>query len=263
MKNHVAIPVEVINKVIHKSNFEDLRLFFFLKHMTSGHLLLTNESIEFFCTKLQINTKTFHKYISILLKNQWITINSKTNNVRIISTSQLAKKLKIKSKKIALYRNPSFSKEEFKAFVCAVSLTYYAEYLKGKMAKNMKTFGESIKSPKYSDRYLCNKGGTSKNLRKRLYTPPYLILPTEYFAKQIKKNQSTASRYKNLAAKYQYIEVEHIYQDLSISPKDAFIVSKRKDHKGFLKIRGKKVQLQLPDKIVSNIHIVNRKNLLK
>jgi len=236
------IPVQLIKYSLENKYNPTIRVYLFLKWETSGHFLLTPELIQTALDKLSIKSKkTLIKHIDLLLEWKWITVNSKRNSYRIISYKQLAKKLNFRAHTGAIFYPVDFTK--LYDFMYGALITY--------MVKNRQRLKRQSQS---------KKAGCSMNCQESL--SDYPNLPCRYLAKSIGVSQSTASTYKQKAAKHNYISTEKMFEPIYDIPADSndywYHYGERPPN---IVIKNGIYQIQLPDKISPNIHLRSKKEI--
>lgn len=191
--------------------------------------------------KISITPVTFRKYWRILLKEKWITINCKRDACHIIGFSRLCKKLRIKTRKAAIFRTIDFKR--FKEFLIGSVITYA-------MIKKRNNDRASVF-------YIPRSTST-----KALSSISSYFLPNLYLAKVLKISKSTASEYKHLAEKAGYIKTKKHWYNLPIESNE--IKNYREysdDNRGYPKLINGKACVQTSDIIKSNIVLKRKRNL--
>jgi hypothetical protein len=194
VKDFVSVPVELCKYALTHQLDREVRLYIYLKANTSGYYNYTKENKLKLCEALGYkSSKTFDVHVQWLIKNKWVTVNSKTNCYRIIGFGQLAKKLHFKSSTGALFDPPEYDK--FKEFCFAAYIKYLFRW-KGRKRQSVLRYGN-----------------TSTNCT----TPPKMgqvEFSESYLAQALGLAKSTISKYKMLTEKAGYLSVQKRYAPL-------------------------------------------------
>jgi hypothetical protein len=236
---YISIPIELCKYALTNHKVNQVKLFVYLKTICCGHFKLTDELIIKTCTDLGYKSKkTFYANISWLIRNKWITINSKSCSYRLVGLVQLSFKLGFHSVKGALFDPPIFS--EFKPFLAAAVITYLMAY---------KSRIERLSEQKL--------GSSSKSSR----SPAFYTLPHAYLAGALDVPRSVAANYRYLAVKAKYIAVEHQFEKLNIPLSEKHLYKKYNTTRPeTIRVRNKELYRQLPDRLISCIFLRTRQN---
>ncbi len=234
----MTIPIPIIIYVLRKKKINQLKLYLFLKYAASGHIKLTNETIEQITKELGwMSTKTFKANLNWLARKKWLTYNSKTKNCRIASYNKLQRKIPFfTSSAVDFILNDL---NQFRPFIYATVITWCMKY---KFSKE-----------KQPGRI---KGRSRKSCCQQMYE-----LPNRYLAKVLELDHSTISKYKSAAIKAGYLTVHKQYLDMELP--DTFIYALRysfPDEAHLFVVHNGKSFRQKPDLITSTI-ILKRKRL--
>lgn len=237
----MSIPIEIILFALRNKKLSQLKLYIYLKFVSSGTIHISEKTKKITCEALNWkDSRTFNSNIEWLLNQKWASYNSKTQSLRIASYKQVYHKLK--GRKLSGVR---INKEDFKTFrpfIYAAAITWSI-----KMLSEFNLGPERIKG-------ISNMSHNKLELN---------ILPNEYFAQIIHSNKSTASRYKNAARDAKYILIKHRLVKLKLS-KEFIIAMKQnltEDAANTLLIKGNRTYLQQADLIYSNISLICLKRL--
>ena len=245
MKNcsYMNIPVQLIRITLEQKIKNTVKLYLYLKWITSGHFILNGHVIKSICNNLGYKTpKTFYKHLNLLLKWKWITINSSKERYRIISYKQLAKKLSFRAYMGVIFEPVDFSK--LNAFMYGAIISYFVKYRRR---------ADSLSRSKGSGRS-SNRNGSSS----------YNSLPCKYLAGVLNISQSTASEYKQLAHKHGFITVVKKYETLDNVPSDNNNYWKELiDKPNAIVLVDGKFQIQLADEITPNVYFRSKKEIKK
>jgi hypothetical protein len=235
------VPVSLLIYSLQYKKISPLKLFLYLKQISSGHFHLCKESIEQVCTGLKWkSTKTFSNNIHWLVKHRWITVNNKTQSYRTISYRQLQKLLKLKIRTGVIMEREDFT--YFRPFIYASVITW------------------SMKRKKRTDKKSERKEGRSS---KSFHPPKPYTLPNRYLAKILQLDSSTISRYKSHAAEAGYLIIHKRYEDTGLPAEQIHQLHKTiGEEADTMVVFGKRIYRQLPDRIDSFIHL-RYKNQLK
>lgn len=237
----MSIPIEIILFALRNKKLSQLKLYIYLKYVSSGTILVSEKTKKITCEALNWkDSRTFNSNIKWLLNQKWASYNSKTQSLRIASYKQVYHK--IKGKKLSGVRIGKEDFKTFRPFIYAAAITWSI-----KMLSEFNLGPERIK-------------GISNMSHKKLELN---ILPNEYFAQIIHSNKSTASRYKNAARDAKYIVVKHQLIRIKLN-KDLILAMKKyltSDAANTLIIKGNRTYLQQADLIYSNISLICLKRL--
>lgn len=193
---YTTIPVMLIKYALVNRKVNHLMLFVYFKYIASGHIKYNNDNIKVWATDINMSERWVKDALKWMLKNRWITVNSKRKSYRIISYKQLCEKLKINSTSATIYEPDDFS--EFKEFCCAVVITYFIK-LKNYMDKK-KSQSVSSLTDTSSSWYFYSKG--------------FCSMPISYLAKCIGVSNSTANNFKQYAINSGFIDVRKHFKPL-------------------------------------------------
>ena len=244
---YTTIPIELCRYALTNRKVNHLMFIVYLKHVASGHIKYNPALLKLWAVDLELSTRTIQNLLKWLIKNKWITVNSKSNSYRVKSYLEICKSLSLNSKTAAIYEPIDFS--TFLGFCCAVVIKYV-------MIK--KAYGERKR------RSVSQMAYTSKSR----YSQPrgYSTLPIQYLAKSLSITSSTANNYKRKAVKSGYLTVKK-RTEIMLDDKgnkisrDSFVVFAKNDPTivGRLR-RGRKYLKQVaPDLLCPNV-IIKRKS---
>jgi hypothetical protein len=192
------IPITLINHVLTNKIVNQFRLYIYLKSVCSGHFKVDGDFISKTCTFLEIKTdRTFFKNLKWLIKNKWITVNSKTGNHRIISFDRLCKKLELKGNTGVVFTNDNFI--DFRPFIYAASI----------LAK-VRNRNWIIRQP------VRMEGGTRKSMSTMEILRDTDTMPVRLMGKAMDLGFSTISRYKNAASDAGLISLHPNYESTNL-----------------------------------------------
>lgn len=237
----MTVPIHILIFALKEKKVNQLKLYLFLKTISSGHILLSDEAIRYVCDSLKWKDKrTFKNNIEWLLNNHWTALNNKTQSLRIASFEQVFKKTKGNIYTAARMEMKDF--KTFRPFIYAAIITWGIKQIARKHRKPERNKGNSNKSRFQDDLH---------------------ILPNEYSAKLFKLDSSTASRYKNAAADAEYLNVYHRFINLNRKPKDLANLKLYFDNDiaNSLVIHKGQIHEQQADAIYSSIQLVSLKRL--
>lgn len=238
-----TIPISIILYSLRAKKVNQLKLFLYLKATTSGKIKLTDEAQEKICAALGWKDhRTYKTHIQWLLHHHWTTINTKTQELRLVSYQQLHKTIKGK-----IYTGSKMSPEDFKTFrpFIYASIICWAIFAKRKykiMSERKK--GHSIKSITYS---LQNE------------------MPNRYLAKIIGSDQSTIARYKKEAQEEKYINIQKQTQDLHLGLEHIPMIQKyaTEEIRNSIFIKNGSIHIRKSDLISSRIQLTYMRHLRK
>lgn len=189
MRTTTNIPVSLCEYALVNRKVNQLKLFMYLKLHCDGYI---EEDINKWSKQIGIQVKTVKSSLKWLIKNRWITVNSKRNVLHVISYERLTSKLKMKvNTGILIDLKTEVDYQNFRALCCAVIITYY------------------VRRKRYFDRRSERiYGGSKKN---RSGVKGFYPMPNGYLAKCLHLSTSTAFRIKQEAEKARFIETKKDY----------------------------------------------------
>jgi len=193
---YTTIPVSLCEYAVVNRKVNYLKLYVYLKYISSGHIRFDNRLYQVWATDLQVSTKTVINGIEWLKKNKWITVNSKRSGLRIISYSQLCKKLKLNNSKAVKYDENDFIK--FRGFCCGAVITYY---MRRKIFSDRKS---KWPGPQMDGSRMSHSRGPKG----------YYNLPVRYLSKCLGVSAATANKYKLAAIEARYIIIKRNIKSL-------------------------------------------------
>lgn len=241
------IPITLIAYALSHKVVNQLRLYLYLKSVSSGHFKVDKRSVHEACKYLAYySDKTFFKNLNWLISKKWITFNSISKNCRVISFSRLCHKLNCKTKTGVIFETKDF--KHFRPFLYAAVITWSIRY------KSRCLSGWQKRQP------ASNKGDTSKSMSAISFKSRNQ-LPNRYLAKILQLDHSTISRYKKASSSAGYITSQHQYEDTQLSFKFLYPMQKYLPEEAHLfVIHNNSVQRQLPDTISTHsIHLKRRR----
>jgi hypothetical protein len=240
----LSVPVSIILHTLRVKKVNKLKLYLYLKAISSGQIKLSDEVQKSVCVALEWKDKrTFKSNLSWLLKHHWATYNSKTHSLRIISFRQLNKQIH-GSVRTGVRMNMTDFKY-FRHFIYATAISWSQIAIKGAEKRRSKCKrGRSKKSHPYSH---------------------FSKMPLDYLAKIVKLNKSTISKNKKAAALDEYIKIHHQYENLYRKAKYINVMRHYLDYNQArrLVVHNGRVHIQLPDIINSTLKLVYLKRLYK
>ena len=235
---HLILPVFICQDALIKGYVNQLRLFVYLKLICSGHFRMKKKFVEQVCKDLNISRNSFYKYRIWLIKNKFITLNSKSGSHRIVGFSQLYWK--------SVYRNRYGTYMEwkdlrtFKAFAIAAVMTFVSE-------KIIKAQGGEEPSELNLLKRSSRKNGSAS-------LKPF-IMPVNYYAMVIAKTPKTARNHKSICTEAGYLIFENRYEQVSDNPRHFARIKKYHPESNRLVIANDCLQLQEPDIMISKISL--------
>ena len=186
---YTTIPVGLINVAIVNRKLNHLKIYIFLKCISSGHLSVKAHSYKMWAEEIGINEKTFKTCLDWMLENRWLSFNSKIQSLRVVSYQQLRRKYKKGFHTAIKFDRPNFI--DFRGFCAAALIGYY---------RNSKRF--LVKKNKVS-------GIINGVPRKNTYALPkkYYDFPVRFFAKCLGVSVTTAENLKKEAQKLGFISI--------------------------------------------------------
>jgi hypothetical protein len=232
------VPIAILVHALKHKKVNQLKLYLYLKSITSGHFKATDRNIEELCGALNWKKRvTFKTNAQWLLKQGWITYNSKRKSIRIVSYTRLYKQLDSRAKSGVSMDIAHFG--AFRPFIYAAVITWAMTAKKRIESKPERKKGRSRKSVPYSH---------------------YFTLPLRYAAKIVDLDYSTISRYKTIAEESGFIKVHHKYQKIDLNIRYLDTMRKYMEEEGYrFVVHNKRIHMQQPDLIQSNIHLKYKK----
>ena len=233
------IPIELMVYALSNQKVNPLRLFIYLKSQGSGYVFLDAEFKEKILSDLDMkSSKTIDANLNWLLRNGWVSMNSKRAAVRVVGYLVLAKKLNFKCVTGAICELQNLN--NFRPFIYAAVVTYYLQY-KYRIAR------QSARK----------KGRTTTNCH-------YRDLPATYLAKVLNLGKSTIVRYRQKAWDAGFIKMKHRYKPLLIPIEDLEFCRIYGDEEAWqLVIHNNQVKIQLSNAITSYVQLRTKPSLKK
>lgn len=234
---YTTIPVGLCEYALKNRKVNHLKLYVYLKHISDGHIPHDPSLYECWATDIECSKRWIYEGLDWLIKNKWITVNSKRKSLRIISYQQLCKRLCIIAEIAAVYEPEEFT--YLTNFCAAVVISYNC---KRKAWLDKKRRPVSKMGDASTSRNFCSKG--------------YYTLPIRYLSKCLGVSDATANNYKQKAVKAGLIEVKKqvvIQTDVEGNKlsKDKILVYKEVDasNSGRLRIGSKYLKMVEADQI--------------
>lgn len=191
---YTSLPISLCKYSLKNRKINQTKLYLYLKLTSGGHIKYEQdlfEHIKEWGNELDLNYKTIKYSLEWLIKNKWITVNSKRKSLRVISYKQLKNKLNLDFKSAIIYEPENF--KDFKSFCCSAVIFHY---------RNKKRW--------YDRRSATNKERVRKS--RKAYRNGFYPIPSNYLAKALSVSITTAYNYKKEALKFHFIEIK---KDLS------------------------------------------------
>lgn len=202
------IPITLINHVLTNKVVNQFRLYIYLKSVCSGHFKVDGDFISKTGTDLEIKAeRTFKKNLKWLIKNKWITVNSKNGNHRIISFDHLCNKLKLKGNTGVVFEEDNF--KDFRPFLYAASIT-----------AKVRNRNWIIRQP------VRMEGGTRTSMSTMEILRDTDTLPVRLMGKIMDLGFSTISRYKNAASDAGFISLHPNYESTNLPAEMLYTIMK-------------------------------------
>ncbi len=187
MLGYTNIPATLCEYALVNRKVNQLKLYIFLKINSNGEVGFNDRCYNEWARAISVSSKTIKNSLVWLIKNKWITVNSKRKTIKIISYRNLARKLNLKFKNGYLFEPTDY--KYFKGMCCGVVITFYMNRKRyfNRQSGNIKGFAKSKNCKK-------NDG----------FTP----MPNNYLANSICVSLATAYRYKVEAENGGFIETK-------------------------------------------------------
>lgn len=186
---YTTIPIGLIKVAVVNRKLNHLKIYVFLKCISSGHLSVKANSYKIWAKEIGISEKTLKTCLDWMLKNRWLSFNSKIQSLRVVSYRQLKQKYKKYFHTAIKFDRSNFI--DFRGFCAAALIGFY---------RNSKRFLD--KKNKVS--------GTNNGVpRKNTYALPknYYDFPVRFFAKCLGVSVTTAENLKKEAQKFGFISI--------------------------------------------------------
>jgi hypothetical protein len=248
---HLSIPVSLCFYAVQNRSISNLQLFCWLKQNCNHRFTISNQLLFKAITELNITRQTFKIRLNWLLKNKWVSRNSKKNSWHLNSFSIIHHKTNFKIKKAAVWDETNFRK--FNAFVVAAVLSYFAKR-KAYIDK------QQIRLENGNRPVRMKKAHPMMNMVSRSFN-----LPLNYFSNATNIPKSTIQKMKLLAKAHSFIEIKNSFTKTDVSVKELLQLRKLADSScgdiRKLKIILGDVYEQQPDNFYLNIEFKNKRNL--
>lgn len=235
-RNYLNIPISLCAFALTKNHIPELQLYCWLKTQCSGYFRLSNQLVFIGIRQLSTTKNTFKKRLKWLLKNRWITLNSKTGYYHINSFLVLHNRTGSTFNKAALWEYYDFS--QFKEFVYTAVLLNLAKTKWHYERKLLKEQGRNVV-----------KAGIKKRGSATCRDLPSFSLPLLYAAKKLNTNKTFIASMKNAAKCAGFMVVKPVFEPLNIQPSEYDTYRKHHPEKHKLVKRNGKLCIQMPDKI--------------
>ena len=100
---YTTIPIELCLFALKNRKVNEVKLHIYLKHISSGHIKMNYNMYNVWAVDLELNPRTIRNCFEWLIKNEWITVNSKTNSYRLIGYGQISRKLGFRTRKAIIF----------------------------------------------------------------------------------------------------------------------------------------------------------------
>jgi hypothetical protein len=246
-KAYTTIPIGVIERAIVGRKLNHLKIYIYLKCISSGHLHINSESKKAWAKEIGITTKTLENCLQWLLKNRWLSLNSKRSSLRVVSYKQLKRKYKYKFQTGVIFDRENFN--DFRAFCNGALIMFCINY--------KKFLDKEKRVP------IANNGVISMSTRS--YPKTYYGLPVRFLAKFYKVSTTTAYNMKTDAEKAGFIKVKNGETVYPTCPNGQPITREAIKYlypeydKSHIVITGKGVGIKTADLIKGNIHLKRKR----
>lgn len=186
---YTTIPIGLIKVAVVNRKLNHLKIYVFLKCISSGHLSVKANSYKIWAKEIGVSEKTLKTCLDWMLKNRWLSFNSKIQSLRVVSYRQLKQKYKKYFHTAIKFDRSNFI--DFRGFCAAALIGFY---------RNSKKFTD--RKNKVSG---VINGIPSMNTS---YPKKYYDLPVRYFAECLGLSVTTAENLKKEALKFGFITVK-------------------------------------------------------
>lgn len=231
------LPVTLLAFSLSQKIVNQLRLFLYLKCISSGHIRLDKKCVARACNDLQIkSSKTFYKNLNWLITNRWITVNSKRKSYRLVSIDRLCHRFNLSSR-----TGVEVDISDLNNFRPLIYAAVYAW---------------SIRKKNWIQRQPERKKGRSRKSMLKIHGQ----LPNRYLAKILDLDHSTISRYKLSATQAGYLANKHNYESTELPEKFMYILKEGSPEDAHLFVMYQKIiHRQLCDSITAKIILKHRR----
>ena len=184
-----SIPVELCIYGLTHQKINHLKLLVYLKCFTNGKAQISTAKRNAWACDIGVSEKWIISAIKWMIREKWITINSKKNEYRITSYFKICRRLQLTCNLAAKFEAEDF--RGFRGFCCAVGLTYFL--------RRKKWIDRNGRSVSKMDDTSTNRNPSKKG---------YVTLPIRYFAKCLGVSVSSANNFKKLAESSGWIKVK-------------------------------------------------------
>jgi len=186
---YTTIPVGLCEYALKNTRVNHLKLYVYLKHISDGYVPYDPSLFKLWDTDIGRSKRWIYEGLNWLIKNKWITVNSKRNSLHIVSYEIICKRLDVFHKVAALYEPDDF--KSLDAFCAATAIVFYMR---------RKAWMDKKRRP------VSKMGDTNTN--RKSYPKGFYTLPVRYFSKCLNVSDSTANNFKQKAIKGKLIEVQ-------------------------------------------------------
>jgi hypothetical protein len=187
-KFYTTLPVGICIYALRNGKANQIKLYIYLKSISSGHIKYDNTIYDYckeWAKDLNCHPKSIKSRIDWLIKKNWITINSKSKSIRLVSYKQICFKNKIDTKRAAIYEPNHYN--DFKAFCIGVVMMHF---------RNRK---------KWNDRRSVSNKTNDASKNRHAFSKKFYPMPNLYLAKCLGVSKTTAFKFKKEAIKHGYI----------------------------------------------------------
>jgi hypothetical protein len=224
-----------------------MKLYLYLKNISDGYVSFDSSLYESWATDIGCSKRWVHNGINWLIKNKWITVNSKRKSLHIVSYEKLCKLLSVFNKVAGIYEPEDFI--SFDSYCIAIVITFHIR---------RKAWMDRKRRP------VSNMGDatTSRNF----YPKGFKTLPIRYLSKCLNVSETTANNYKQKAANAGLLEIKkqittQIDENGQKLSKDKILVYQQveDENSGRFRIGRKYLKLVEADLIKSHIIIKSKR----
>ena len=239
--DYFNFPIGICLYSLQKKKTNQVKLFLYLKSISSNGYMQNTKSV-FLTTSNQLGIcyKTLRTHMKWLISQGWIVPDPIAHNYRIVGFNMLTEKLGFTMSTGAILYKDDIPK--FKSFAVAAAITYLMDRIRVRRRQ--------------IEAGLIKGGPNLGNL------PAYPFLPHTYLAKALGLSKSTAYEYRKLTMGNEFLRCIKKFNKLDVSSEN-FNLLKRYASFGSdaLLKNGKRVMIQLPDQIKSNVYLRTKVNI--
>lgn len=251
---YLLIPVDLCKYALVYKKVSDVRIYIFLKAISSGKIRIPNELIKSFSRELSITPKTFTKHLKLLIKANWIGYNPNSGYyfIRGFESIRIIESFKIR----AACEFGIDDLKTFKEFCLSAFISYCINRQRSIRwhSKHVEAHSNVRRSKSWQSE--CLKARSNQDCQPDLLS--YDKLALEMLAEFLGICKTSAHLYIGLGKDAGYLKTKEMYCKIKMK---CSYVKQAREYNPRIKIRNGEVVLQLPNKITHNMHFKRRKKI--